>query len=227
MERNKMTLLTDEPLHAKDSVLHCSAVWHITRLKGKGSNLAFPLYERSCAVAGTRPDSKFFARITQLAPYFDASYNRLLDAAHLLVDSGWWALIELRRGHACIYRPVRHGKLDDLAGSWLETHPDCCCGKFIMPWTNEEHEDELPRQLWKVTGGMDWRPNVAKGLRKYADDEDLVELATTAMDYMHMVKGSAKFRERVGMPSITRARKHHVINFIKDSSYREKCLQST
>ena len=216
-----MTLLNNEPLHAEDSILHCSAGWHFARMTGKGSTLAFMLYERSCAVAGTRPDSRFFVTIKNLAPYFAVHRNRLLDAAHLVVESGFWVLVEGRRGHACVYRPLRHGKPDNIEGSWLETHPDCCCNKLVMPWANEEH-DPLARELWKITQGMDWRPNVVKGLRKYGEDEDIIELAEYAMKEMPEMC-SAKFREKVGMPSITRARKHHVIKFIKDEKYRDGC----
>jgi hypothetical protein len=162
-------MLNNESLHPDDSVLHCSAVWHLRRLTGRSAYLTIPLYERSMAVA--HASGNFFVSLRKAAPYFNCHENELYRAAHLLLDAEWWTTDD---GKPQLGRPVRyHPHAHDL---WAESHPGTCCKKLDMPWNGG---DLLGQQLYAVTGGQQFFEKQIDGFRKKSGrtDAELLERA--------------------------------------------------
>lgn len=173
-------LLPNESLQADDSALHCSAVWHLFRLKGKGARLCIPLWERSMALAHESGRYRLSGR-SGAAPYFGVTEAEVYCAAALLVESGWWNVLDENLGKPTVYHPLRHGKPDSVKGSWLETHPNQCCQKLVMPWSAEG--DPLGPRLWAITG-QTYYPNHLAGWRKRTGltDDRIVERTKEFME---------------------------------------------
>lgn len=146
-------MLNNEPLLEGESRLYCGAVYHLVRLRGKGSDYVLPLYDLSMRVAAK--SGRFFPRMTEIASYLDCGRNQLYNAAELLVDSDWWEKLTAVRGKAVEYRPLRHEDWVTACGD------EYCCKKATMPWDGEE-QDPLGKALFGVTGGAQFFPQVLK-----------------------------------------------------------------
>jgi len=168
-----MTYPRNEPILPDDSLLYCSAVWHLIRLKGKGSALAFPLYDRACALASK--SGRFHLSLTRLAPYFNVDRRALYSAADLLRQSGFFIETDYGCGEPSHYHPVTHEE-------WAEKHPGKCCEKLVMPWDGEDG-DPLGRQLYGITG-LTFYPQILKGWRNKSGltDEQIVERTKIFME---------------------------------------------
>ena len=128
-------MLDNEPLLEGESRLYCSSVYHLVRLNGLGSDYVLPLYDLSMRVG--HESGRFFARMTEIAPYLSCGRNQLYNAAARLVESGFWECLVEMRGKATEYRPLSHE-------DWVTAHSDAvCCKKAAMPWDGEEQD---PRQ---------------------------------------------------------------------------------
>jgi hypothetical protein len=174
-----------------DSRLHCSSVFHLVRLKGHGSAFVLPLYDLSMRVAGQ--SGRFFPRLTEIALYLDCNRNQLYEAARLLRDNGWWEVLSQSLGKASDYHPLGHDE-------WAEVNGDAlCCKKMTMPWDEEPH-DKLGKELYAVTGGIKFFPQILQGWRKFGTDEQLVERAKKFMETNpeRTAGKPARFRKQLG-----------------------------
>lgn len=161
-------MLNNEPLLEGESHLYCSSVYHIVRLTGLGSDYVLPLYDLSMRVG--HESGRFFARMTEIAPYLSCGRNQLYNAATRLVECGFWTVLAEVPGKAVEYRPLSHEE-------WVTAHSDAtCCKKAAMPWDGEE-QDPLGKQLYAVTGGATFYPQVLKGWRSKAGVPDDVIIA--------------------------------------------------
>lgn len=153
----------NEPVY---STLHCSVVYHITQFKGRGSAIAFALYDRCCAV-GYKSDKAFLNIKTVLAPYLHCHPNELFAAAALLEDAGWLIAESRKPGSPTQYRPISHDE-------WVAAHSSESCVRTYAPdyW----QQDPLGKAFYGITGGIKvGGPNVLAGWRKlFAQDELII-----------------------------------------------------
>jgi hypothetical protein len=91
------------------------------------------------------------------------------------------------RGKAVEYKPLSHD--DWVTNAYAEMKPGCssradaeCCQKAHMPWDDEE-QDQLGKDLYAVTGGVKFFPNVLEGWRRLGlNDREIVEAAKHFME---------------------------------------------
>lgn len=186
-------MLTNEPLSPDEQCLHCNSVYHLVRLHGPGSDLVLPLYELSMIVGGE--SGRFFPRMTELSSYLNCHRNQLYLAADLLSESGFWEVLSEVRGKAVEYRPLNH---HDWAIAHLDKAEATCCVKAAMPWDNEE-QDPLAPQLFGITGGARFYPNILKGWRALGlTDNQIVERAKEFMLTADAQKKTVNHADRVG-----------------------------
>src|SRR6476646_9983175 len=149
----------------EDSPLRCNAAYHMLRFTGKGARLRFALYDQSMALGHN--SERFFASLRGAASFFNCYENELYAAAKMLRDSGWWEVIDQGYGQPTNYRPLDHA-------SWVVRHPGRCCEKLPMPWDGQQ-QDGLGKELFAITGGVTFFPNVLAGWRKLGwCDEEIV-----------------------------------------------------
>jgi len=185
--------LNNESLLEGESRLYCSAVYHLVRLRGSGSDFVLPLYDLSVRVGGE--SGRFFARMTEISPYLACNRNQLYGAAKLLRTAGFWEVLSEMRGKAVQYKPLKHP-------DWVAAHGDStCCKKAIMPW-DAEKQDPLGKTLYGVTGGTIFYPQVLKGWRDKSQltDEEIILRANEFMETneAHMNLKGPVFRKRLG-----------------------------
>jgi hypothetical protein len=141
---------------------HCSAEWHLARLKGKGAYYA-PLV-LSMALHLGKKSGVFSASIPRLAAYFNASENTIRKAIHLLVGQGFLEEISKEDGASYCYLPLTHRE-------WAAKHPGRCTEKESMPWSNEPG-DTLGVGLYAISGGrFKPYPNFVKAMRNTGFDD--------------------------------------------------------
>jgi len=180
----------------EDSLFHCGSVYHLVRISGRGSSYIFPLYDMSMRIGYA--SGRFFPRMTELSEYLNCHPKLLYCAADKLVASGFWKVLTAVRGKAVEYKPISHE--DWVKNAYDQIQPGCtsraeleCCQKAHMPWDDEE-QDQLGKDLYAVTGGVKFFPNVLKGWRRLGlDDREIVE---AAKHFMELPNTAAHTRDR-------------------------------
>ena len=144
---------------------HCSAEWHLARLKGKGAYYA-PLVH-SMALHLSKGSSVFSASIPRLATYFNAAENTIRQALHILERHGFLEVLSKEDGAPIRYQPLTHRE-------WAIKHPGCCTEKETMPWSNEPG-DQLGVFLYAISGQR-FRPypNFVKAMRNTGHSDDRI-----------------------------------------------------
>jgi hypothetical protein len=144
---------------------HCSAEWHLARLRGKGAYYA-PLV-LSMALHLGKKSGVFSASIPRLATYFKATENTIRKAIHILVEQGFLEVISKEDGASICYLPLTHKE-------WAAKNPGRCTEKESMPWSNEPG-DTLGVGLYAISGGR-FRPypNFVKAMRNTGLDDSAI-----------------------------------------------------
>ncbi len=143
----------------KDSKFHCSAEWHLSRLKTMCAGL---IYTHAMMLA--KRSHNYYCSQRDMAEYFDKNRRTIAAAFQELVSLGFFEEIRADAGKAVNYRPVKHTE-------WAEKHPNQCVEKLAMPWDGED--DPLGRDLYAVSGGRvkAFFPNVLKSFRKIVNND--------------------------------------------------------
>jgi hypothetical protein len=172
--------LPNEPRVEGDERLHCSHIYHFARIRGKGSDYVFPLYELSAKIA--HESRRFFPSLSRMATYLDCHQNQLYNAAKLLVGAGWWTVLETKLGKPVQYSFLKHDE-------WVAANPRRaekeCCKKLTMPW-DDEPQVAFGKKLYGVTGGCEFFPSIIKGWLKVAaevgaSEEQMLDRAAAFM----------------------------------------------
>lgn len=152
-----------EPVYSK---LHCRPAYHITQLTGKGSAIAFALYDLHCAL-GYKTHKSFLNLKTDVAPYLHRHRTELGAANALLEKAGWLIAESHKNGSPTQYRPISHDH-------YVSSHGSESCVQTCAPdyWQH----DPLGKALYGFTGGIKvGGPNVLAGWRKlFAQDELII-----------------------------------------------------
>jgi hypothetical protein len=183
-------MLPNETMMEGDSLLHCSTEWHLAQLKGKGARLTLYLYDLSCRVSVRT--GRFSPSMQRMAAYLQCTPGELYCAAAMLVEEGFWIVLDSGIGKPTQYRPVRHKE-------WQESNPNRCTTKASMPW-DEEQQDQLAPLLYGVTGGHTFYTNVLTGWRRRSGltDEAIIERAKVFMSTPDHTKNGSAFRKALG-----------------------------
>src|SRR5580704_1006795 len=83
---------TDE----EDSPIRCNAEWHFSRFNGAGKTVAPLLYQVSFHLA--KNTGSFHLKVAKSAKFLNTKPDNIYEAAHLLVASGFWQVIEAEIG---------------------------------------------------------------------------------------------------------------------------------
>jgi len=149
--RIKTTEVHDEV----DQRLHCSAEWHLAKLK---TGVAGIIYTHAIKVS--RKSQNYYCSIPQMAAYFGKDERTIGNAFHELEAAEFFERVREETGKAVNYRPVPHQE-------WGEHHPGRCLEKSEMQ--RQAERDALGTTLNAVCGQeikTFFFPNVLKGLRK-------------------------------------------------------------
>lgn len=156
----------------KEFRLHCNAEYHFARFTGEGATLAPLLYGISFHLAGT--SKNFFISMQEIARFLEVKEDALYSAAHLLVASGFWEVLEQRKGNSSRYRPIGHEE-------WAARNRGrYCTVKCEHPHRDDTPQHELGRKLFAITGEKFWDSAVERW-RKLGTDEQLEQWAREFM----------------------------------------------
>ncbi len=131
---------------------HCSAEWHIARLK---SSYALAVYGLALKVAGG-DGGVWHAAEKNVAEYFGCSRFSIMRAYAEIEKLGFFIKVrgapETRREDgqfsSGIYRVLSHD-------TWAKDHPGQCTTKMEMPWSGEPHtteRDRLGQEMFRQSG---------------------------------------------------------------------------
>jgi hypothetical protein len=164
-EMESVEVMTDNPqTEPVYSTLLCSAAYHITQLKGKGSAIAFTLYDTHCRL-GYKTHKSFLNLKTVVAPYLHCHRTELGAATALLEDAGWLIAESRKPGSPTCYRPIEHD-------AWAATHVGCCVQTYAPDYWDQ---DPLGKAFFGITGGIKvGGPNVLAGWRKLFPQDELI-----------------------------------------------------
>lgn len=149
------------------SYYHCSAEWHLWRLKDSGGHktpFAAALYPFAFRIS--KNSNRFYCSAEGIAEHFGTSPDTVRRAMNALTTSGFFIVIDKEYFHSTIYRVVSH---DD----WAKAHPESCVVKAEFPWSGEEG-DQLGVRLYTASGGrVKSFANILAALRKtgFTDDQ--------------------------------------------------------
>lgn len=156
----------------KEFRLHCNAEYHFARFTGDGATLAPLLYGISFHLAGT--SKNFFISMQEIARFLEVQEDALYSAAHLLVASGFWQVLEQRKGGSSRYRPIGHEE-------WAARNRGrYCTVKCEHPNRDDVPQHVLGRKLFAITGEKFWDSAVERW-RKLGTDEQLEQWAREFM----------------------------------------------
>lgn len=122
------------------SEYHCTAEWHISRMK---SRWALAVYNFALRISDK--SGRFFCSAEKLSNYFKCNEKSIRRAFKELLDAGFFELTHQGFFEPNGYKPVRHP-------SWAEKHPGCCVTKLEFPWSGEC--SRLGQALWSASGGQ-------------------------------------------------------------------------
>jgi len=169
----------------EDSPLHCSSEYHFARMSGEGSTLVPLLYGVSFHLA--KESKTFNLSLQKLGRFLNVKKgDYIYAAAHLLLASGFWEMIEAESGKPVMYRPVGHAE-------WAQKHPGFCTSKIEFPYSDG---DELGRALHGILGGEKFFPNVLQGLRNTGATDEQIKEAARKFIVEDANKGSGKERRK-------------------------------
>jgi hypothetical protein len=141
---------------------HCTAEWHLSKLKGSGATLAPLIY--NFAFYLSKKSGVFYASIPRLAAYFSADEKTVRKAIRLLVKQGFFELLGQSPGATVRYKPISH--------TIWKTKYLGCSEKLTAPWANEPGQDKLAVQLHAISGGQYTAfSNLIKGMRNTRHSE--------------------------------------------------------
>ena len=153
-----------EPVY---STLHCSSVYHISQLRGRGEARTFSVYDRCMALAnGENKTNKSFLNLhSTLAPYLHCHENVLYASVKMLENAGWLVVESRKQGAPTTYRPVPHDE-------WVLTHPGLCVQTYSPDYWLQ---DPLGKSFYGLTGGIKiGGPNVLIGWRKLIPNDEMI-----------------------------------------------------
>ena len=146
------------------SEYHCTAEWHITRMK---SEYALAVYNFALKIS--KRSGRFFCSALSLAEYFDCDEKTIRRARKELLKAGFLKLSNQACFEPNVYEPVSHK-------SWAEKHPGQCVTRLEFSWSHEGNR--LGRALWTVSAGKaPFKDYQVKYLTKlgYTDEEVISE----------------------------------------------------
>jgi hypothetical protein len=163
--------LMDNPPNGvlENEFYHCSAEWHLARLR-QVCALIYPVMLRvSSAESGPRIGSianRFFGSANSLASYLGYSESQILIGFKELQELGFIELQDSRKFAPNVYRVLRHDE-------WAQRHPGQCTSKVKYPWTGEG--DLFGGSLWIASGSrVKFQPNQIRGLRNLGFSDGVI-----------------------------------------------------
>jgi hypothetical protein len=122
------------------SEYHCTAEWHISRMK---SRWALAVYNFALRIS--KESGVFFCSAVRLAEYFGCNERSIRRAYKQLLEAGFFELTDQVTYEPNVYKVVRH-KL------WAEKNPGQCPTKLSFGWSSEC--SRLGQALWCASGGQ-------------------------------------------------------------------------
>jgi biotin operon repressor len=139
---------------------HCTAEWHLSRMRSK---YATPLY--GFALRLSRKSGSLYVSQIHLAEYFGCSRRTIWAAVQELEAAGFFVRISKSR-----FRTIVSTVLDHV--TWAKRNPGKCPTKIEMPWSVEG--EVLGRELHAISGGrVKFRPEQIEYLKFNFTDEEI------------------------------------------------------
>lgn len=151
-----------------EAYYHCSAEWHLSRLKdSKDRKAPFAAILYPFAYRLSKKSGRFHCSAVRLAGHFGVSKWTIIRAMEALILAGFFVVISKELFQSTTYRVVSHK-------DWAKDHPGACAVKAAFPWSDESG-DELGVRLHTASGGRTkWHPNLLASLRKTGLSDDQI-----------------------------------------------------
>ena len=156
--------------YALGSYYHCSAEWHLIRLRDTNARKApFAAILYPFAYRISNESGRFYCSAVRIAQHFEVSTWTVLRAMEALTLGGFFEIISKEPFQPTLYHVVPHS-------DWAKSHPGYCAVKETFPWSDEK-DDKLGVRLSNVGGGrIMYAPYMLKALRKTGlNDDEIVE----------------------------------------------------
>jgi biotin operon repressor len=145
---------------AAETEYHCTAEWHLSRMRSK---YAAPVY--GFALRLSRKSGSFYASQIRLSEYFGCSRRTIWAAVQELEAIGFFVRISRSRFRTTVFTVLDHG-------TWAKRNPGKCPSKIEMPWSAEGQV--LGRELHAISGGrVKFRPEQIEYLKSNFTDEEI------------------------------------------------------
>jgi hypothetical protein len=154
------------------SEYHCTAEWHISRMK---SRWALAVYNFALRIS--KESGVFFCSAVGLAEYFGCNERSIRRAYEQLLEAGFFELTGQAPFEANVYKAIPHRV-------WAERNPGQCVTRLASPWSGEC--DQLGQKLWVVSGGRArFRPYQIKFLKRLGLSEEEIVSEFEAFWFSH------------------------------------------